>query len=103
MFNVETGHEMTNKITDDRRIGGLKPFAQCFEEIHQTPRTGTRWADSDPDFPQVVDVNGKRFIEEYAWDQYKRLLIERGTKNPAQLRARRTPPLSRQPTSRKRA
>jgi hypothetical protein len=46
------------------------------------PRTVDRRAAMDPDFPPVIRVGGRRFVEADKLDQYRDALIERGKATP---------------------
>jgi hypothetical protein len=51
------------------------------------PRTIDRRIKEDPDFPPIIRLGCRRFVEADALEQYRRILVERGKATPPQLRS----------------
>lgn len=46
------------------------------------PRTTDRKIKEDPDFPQIIRLGTRRYVEADALEQYRRTLVERGKATP---------------------
>jgi len=51
------------------------------------PRTIDRRIKEDPDFPQIIRLGCRRYVEAEALEHYRRVLVERGKATPPRLRS----------------
>jgi hypothetical protein len=67
-------------------VGRLIPVTALGPEIGGTGKTGGRRTvgrriKTDPDFPQVYRINGRLYVREADWENYKRVLLRRGAQS----------------------
>lgn len=72
-------------LTDknEEPVGRLIPATILGPEIGGTGKSGGRRTvgrriKADPDFPKVYRINGRLYVREADWENYKRVLLRRG-------------------------
>ncbi len=51
------------------------------------PRTIDRRIKEDPDFPPIIRLGSRRYVQAEALEQYRRILVERGKATPPRIRS----------------
>jgi hypothetical protein len=90
---------MLTDAKSEEPVGRLIPATVLGPEIGGAGKSGGRRTvgrriKTDPDFPQVYRINGRLYVRESDWENYKRVLLRRGAEaanKPATARLTRTP------------
>jgi len=70
--------DIQRNATGMKPIGRLLRWKRVAEDLDVSTKTLERIAKRDPEFPDVTYVGPYKHVEEFAHEDYKRLLIARG-------------------------
>jgi hypothetical protein len=68
-----------------RRVGSgirLLAWKHCASDLDNCTKTLDRRRQSDPDFPEVIWISGRKYLIENSFAEYKRILIRRALSQP---------------------